>query len=327
VLEAVQFSARPLLDSTGVPASEEHMPERDRSSRRPRLGKITSQEKKSVTHSDFWIPESEREVYKDALRALNEHGVPYVVAGAYAIHEHTGIYRETKDLDVFVEPSHVLDAMRALTSAGFRSRLEQPHWLAKGIAGKHFVDIIFGMGNGLAVIDRDWYRYSRPAILAATPVRVAPAEELLWHRLFIHERHRQDMADIVHLIACVGSSMDWRRILDKTGEHWPLLLAQAQMFGYVYPELRGNVPEWVLQELLARACDDVGRERTGERVTRGTLVSRFSFTIDVHEWRFRDLRDESVQRAARNPEIRAIAASDLWEERSPMTEEYDARLG
>ncbi|HJU88243.1 MAG TPA: hypothetical protein VJ672_02545 [Gemmatimonadaceae bacterium] len=303
------------------------MAQRDRPSRRPRLGKITAQEKKSVTHGDFWIPETEREIYKNALRALNEHGVPYVVAGAYAIYEHTGIYRETKDLDVFVEPIHVIDAMRALKASGFRSRLEQPHWLAKGIVGKHFVDIIYGMGNGLAVIDRDWYRYSRPAILAATPVRVSPAEELLWHRLFIHERHRQDMADIVHLIACVGATMDWRRIVDKTAEHWPLLLAQLQMFSYVYPELRGNVPRWVYEELLARAEKDVQRERTGERVTRGTLVSRFSFTIDVHEWEFRDLRDESVQHAARSPQIRAIAANDIWDERSQITEEFNARMG
>ena len=283
--------------------------------------------KKSVTHGDFWIPESEREVYKNALRALNEHGVPYVVAGAYAIYEHTGIYRETKDLDVFVEPARVVDAMLALKSIGFRSRLEQPHWLAKGIVGKHFVDIIYGMGNGLAVIDRDWYRFSRPAILAATPVRVAPAEELLWHRLFIHERHRQDMADILHLIACVGAKMDWRRIVEKTDEHWPLLLAQLQMFSYVYPELRGNVPRWVYEELLSRAEVDAQRERTGERVTRGTLVSRFSFTIDVHEWEFRDLREEYVHRAEESPQIRAIAESDIWDERSQLTEEFNARLG
>ncbi len=299
----------------------------DRSSPHARFGKITRQEKKSVTHGDFWIPEGEREIYKRALRALNEHAVPYVVAGAYAIYEHTGIYRETKDLDVFVEPVHVVDAMRALKAAEFVSRLEQPHWLAKAVFGKHFVDIIFGMGNGLAQIDGDWYRYSRPAILAATPVRVSPPEELLWHRLFIHERHRQDMADIVHLIACVGPAMDWHRIVAKTGEHWPLLLAQLQMFWYVYPELRRNVPDWVGEELLRRAEADLHRPRSGERVTRGTLVSRFSFAIDVNEWRFRDLREASIREAEQQPAVRALVESDVWDERSGDVERYRARLG
>ena len=56
-------------------------------------------------------------------------------------------------------------------------------------------------------------------------------KELIWHRLFISERHRQDMADIVHLIACLGRHLDWRRILDRTGEHWPLLLAQVLTYG------------------------------------------------------------------------------------------------
>lgn len=299
----------------------------DRPTRRTQFGKITRQEKKSLTHGDFWIPEGEREIYKRALRALNEHGVPYVVAGAYAIYEHTGIYRETKDLDVFVQPVHVVDAMRALKTVGFVSRLEQPHWLAKAIDGKHFVDIIFGMGNGLAQIDSDWYRYSRPAILAASPVRVAPPEELLWHRLFIHERHRQDMADIVHLIACVGPAMDWHRIVAKTGEHWPLLLAQLQMFWYVYPELIGNVPPWVGEELLRRAEVDLHRRRSGERVTRGPLVSRFSFAIDVNEWNFQDLREDSIRQAERDPAVRALVASDVWDGRSGDVESYSARLG
>lgn len=277
---------------------------------------LTPQEQKSVTHGAFWIPEDERELYKLALTALNEAGVPYVVAGAYAIYEHTGIHRETKDLDIFVEPARVVPAMQALKRSGFRARLEQPHWLAKALHEEHFIDVIYGMGNGLALIDEDWYRYSRPAILAATPVRVAPVEELIWHRLFISERHRQDMADIVHLIACFGRRLDWRRLVDKTGDHWPLLLAQLQMYHYVYPELRG-VPDWVLDDLLERAREDLRRPRSGDRVTRGTFISRFSFMIDVHEWGFRDMRSQAVAAAERRPEVRALLAHDVWDERSP----------
>jgi hypothetical protein len=298
----------------------------DSATRVPRMQNLTKEEKKSVTHGDFWVPEREREIYKRALRTLNQYGIPYVVAGAYAIYEHTGIYRETKDLDVFVEPEHLVEAARVLRDAGFTTRLEQPHWLAKVFDGEPFVDLIFGMGNGLALIDDGWYRHSRPAILAATPVRVAPAEELLWHRLFIHERHRHDMGDIVHLLACVGHAMNWERLLERVAEHWPLLLAQLHIFSYVYPELDSGVPAWVIDELLQRARAAAVRPRTGERVTRGTLISRFSFSIDVNEWAFRDEREESVRRREMHPLVRAIAASDVWMERSPIVEEYDARI-
>src|ERR671921_1503039 len=106
--------------------------------RRPR--RLTPEERKSVTHGDFWIPDSEREIYRRALETLNAAGIPYVVAGAYAIYEHTGIYRQTKDLDLFFEPKAVVLAAQALHEAGFVMRLEELHWLAKGFVGDKFVD-------------------------------------------------------------------------------------------------------------------------------------------------------------------------------------------
>lgn len=295
-------------------------------SRSARTAGLSHEERRSVTHGDFWIPGEEREKYKRALEALNRGGVPYVVSGAYAIYEYTGIYRETKDLDVFVEPVWVVPAMRVLREAGFRTHLEQAHWLAKAKLGEHFVDVIYGMGNGLALVDRDWFEHSRPAILAANTVRVAPPEELIWHRLFINERHRQDMADIVHLILCVGDRLDWDRLLRKTGPHWPLLLSQLLMYGYVYPESGDRVPVRVLEELLERARQDGHRPRSGERITRGTLVSRFSFAIDVNEWGQRDLRAESVRGTELLPIIREIAGSDVFDSSSEMVEEYRRRI-
>lgn len=288
----------------------------------PGFDSLTKEERKSVTHSEFWIPEDERELYKAALGALNAAGVPCVVAGAYAIYEHTGIYRQTKDLDLFCTPEAVIQAMEVLRTAGFTTRLEQPHWIGKAISKAnrdHFIDIIYGMGNGLALIDEDWFRYSTPAVLAATPVRVAPPEELIWHRLFIHERHRHDMADVAHLILCKGHVMDWRRLLTKTGENWPLLLSQTLMFRYVYPGYRDQVPEWVVRDLLDRAeASSHQRSDQGDEanVTRGTMISRFSFAIDVHEWGFHDVRKESIVRMQQHPEILKLLASDAWDERA-----------
>ena len=282
--------------------------------RRPR--RLSPEERKSLTHGDFWIPEDEREVYRRALRALNDRAIPYVVAGAYAIYEHTGIYRQTKDLDLFVEPSVVLPAAHALHAAGFVMRLEDLHWLAKATIGDRFVDLIYGMGNGVAFIDEHWYAHSRPSVLAAQPVRIAPAEELIWHRLFIHERHRHDMSDIQHLLLCVGDTLDWGRLLTRVGPHWPLLLAQLQMFSYVYPGYRSNVPALVMEQLIEQARADIGRDEEEADVTRGTLISRFSFAIDVREWGFCDPRSDLVRKARSHPAIREIADSEVWDERS-----------
>jgi hypothetical protein len=281
--------------------------------RRPR--RLTPEERKSLTHGDFWIPEAERDVYKRALEALNAAGLPFVVAGAYAIYEHTGIYRKTKDLDLFFEPSSVVAAARALRGAGFVTRLEDEHWLAKATSGDYFVDLIYGMGNGIAFIDDEWARQSRPGILAAAPVRIAPAEELIWHRLFISERHRHDVADILHLILCLGDTLDWERLVRRVGQNWPLLLAQLLTFSYVYPGYRSNVPEWVYEQMLERARTDMVRDGVDADLTRGPLISRFSFTIDVREWGFQDPRSDLVREARNKPEVRQIAQADVWDER------------
>jgi hypothetical protein len=282
--------------------------------RRPR--RLSPEERKSLTHGDFWIPEDEREVYRRALQALNAAAVPFVVAGAYAIYEHTGIYRQTKDLDLFVEPTAVLPAAHALHEAGFVMRLEDLHWLAKGTMGDRFVDLIYGMGNAIAWIDDQWRARGRPGVLAAQPVVIAPAEELIWHRLFISERHRHDMSDIQHLLLCVGESLDWERLLERVGVHWPLLFAQLQMFSYVYPGYRSNVPSWVMERLIEQARADVGRDEEEADVTRGTMISRFSFAIDVREWGFADPRSDLVRQARNAPVIRAIGDSDVWDERT-----------
>ncbi len=282
-------------------------------SRRPR--RLTPEERKSLTHGDFWIPDAEREVYKRALEALNAAGIPYVVAGAYAIYEHTGIYRKTKDLDLFFQPSAVVSAARALREAGFTTRLEDEHWLAKATHGEYFVDLIYGMGNGIAFIDEAWTQHSHAGILAATPVRIAPAEELIWHRLFISERHRHDMSDIVHLILCLGDSLDWKRLVSRVGENWPLLLSQVLMFTYVYPGYKSNIPSWVPEHLMGLAREEFSRAEEDTDVTRGPMISRFSFTIDVREWGFSDPRSEQVNKSRLKPEVRAIAEADVWDER------------
>src|SRR5439155_12218145 len=165
-------------------------------------------------------------------------------------------------------------------------------------------------------IDEGWFRYSRSGVVPATPVRIAPPEELIWHRLFISERHGHDMAEILHLLLCLEDTLDWERMVDRVGPHWPLLLAQLQMFSYVYPGYRTNVPAWVTERLIEQARADISRDEQEADLTRGPLISRFSFAIDVREWGFSDPRGDLVRQARNHPAIRAIAAADVWDERT-----------
>jgi hypothetical protein len=279
---------------------------------RPDFSHLSPEEQKSLTHGEFWIPEDERQVYQRALRAMNEAGLQYVISGLYALYEYTGIYRKTKDLDVFVEPAHVVEAARVLKAAGFKVYLEQSHWIAKAMWGEVQTDLIYGMGNGMAFIDRLWWERSRPGILAATQVRIAPPEDLIWHRLFVSERHRSDSADVLHLFMRRGPELDWNHLVERVGADWRLLLAQIHLFDFVYPGHREHVPHWVRRELYERAeqaIDEVGNPE----VCRGTMISRFSYAIDVNEWGFHDPRRELTGAAKKKQIVKDIVASDVWE--------------
>lgn len=280
----------------------------------PENANLTREERKSLTHSEFWIPEEEREVYRNALETLNRAGVPYVISGLYALYEYTGIYRQTKDLDLFVEPRHAVDTARVLQRVGFHTHLEQSHWIAKAMWGEKQIDLIFGTGNGLSFIDDLWYKHSRPGILAGTAVRVAPPEELIWHRLFVSERHRSDVSDVLHLILCRGHELDWERLLWRVGSHWRLLLAQVHLYDFVYPGHRARIPQDVRRTLYDAAAADIDAVGDPE-VCQGTLISRFSYNIDVNEWGFRDLRKEATIATRQLPVVQEITASDVWQDK------------
>src|SRR5918997_2257062 len=58
----------------------------------------------------------EDEVYGEALDALNRAGIRYMLGGTVALNAYTGLWRETKDLDIFVlekEVTRVLDTLEA----------------------------------------------------------------------------------------------------------------------------------------------------------------------------------------------------------------------
>jgi hypothetical protein len=75
-----------------------------------------------------------------------------------------------------------------------------------------------------------------------------------------------------------------------------------------------------MEQLIEQARADAGRDEEDADVTRGTMISRFSFAIDVREWGFADPRGEMVRQARNHPVIREIAASDVWDQRSDERE-------
>ncbi len=237
---------------------------------------------------------------------MNEREIPYAVSGAFALREHTGICRNTKDLDLFLSPDDVPKALAELRAAGFETEVKDPVWLAKAHRDDFFVDLITGMSNGIVTVDRSWIENATPSQILGIPVRVLAAEELLVSKIFIAFRERFDGADIVHLVYGTRGKLKWDRVLQLVGEHWQLLLWALVLFNYVYPQDSKSVPERVWNDLLQRFRKNLDSPGTAANF-RGSLLDERMFAIDVNEWGLDNLLERSRER--REPKIPDDAAS------------------
>ncbi len=228
------------------------------------------------------------ELYVSTLRVLRRARIPFVVGGAFALRHYAGICRETKDLDIFLMRRDLEPALDALRQAGHTAEITFPHWLAKASAGEHFVDIIFDSANGLCPVDDSWFATAPMGIVFGVPVPLCPIEEVIWTKSFVMERERFDGADICHLVEAQGPMIDWRRLLERYGEHWRVLLGHLAFYTFVYPSARNNVPRWLLDELTRRLREESAA--ADDDVCRGTLISREQYLVDVRERAYTDAR-------------------------------------
>lgn len=228
--------------------------------------------------------------YAGVMRALLDRGVPFVVGGGFAFSHFTGIRRPTKDLDLFVRPQDAEWALGALDAAGFATELVAPHWLGKVRADALFVDVVFSSGNGVAVVDEEWFQHAEPAELMGMQVLLSPVEEMIWSKAYVLERERYDGADVAHLLLARGARIDWERLFRRFDGHWHVLFSHLLLFHFVYPSHRSIVPRWVMRGLLGRLQAELEGGAPDRAVCQGTLLSARQFLVDVEEWGFEDAR-------------------------------------
>jgi len=254
------------------------------------------------------FPPEQRALFCDVLRHLNCAQVPYVVSGAFALQQHTGIWRNTKDLDLFLPPDVVPQALEHLKHQGFETEIRDPVWLAKAHRDGFFVDLITGMSNAVITVDRSWIERASPAEVLGVPTRVLGREELIASKLFVNFRERFDGADVVHIIFASRGQLDWDRLRQLVGEHWEILLWELVLFHYVYPAKAHYVPREVWDDLLFRLRNDLNHPRK-ESPFRGSLLDEKMFAIDVHEWGMENLLE--LNREQRQPKITPMPQADI----------------
>jgi hypothetical protein len=251
-----------------------------------------AQESLPVTSSvPMKVPEEQATLFQEVLTVLEEKRVRYAVSGAFALRQHTGICRFTKDLDLFMTAETSQEAFVYLQQRGFECEVCDPVWLAKARKDEFFVDLITGMSNGVIVVEDSWIERAQSAVVHGVTTRVLAPEELVASKLFVAKRERFDGADIAHVIYGTYKAFDWRRELELVGENWEILLWSLVLFRYVYPAQTHYVPDEVWQGLLGKFQKAVATRDLKARF-RGSLVDENMFAIDLNEWGLDNLLEE-----------------------------------
>ncbi|MBV9744287.1 MAG: hypothetical protein JO099_11025 [Acidobacteriia bacterium] len=198
------------------------------------------------------IPQPRWEIYRRVIDEALDRNIPFALGGAFALAAHTGRWRDTKDLDLYVLPEFRERMIAAVTYCGLTDYYDHvPYdrwWIYRATADSTIVDIIWATANHRAEIDELWM--SGPEVeIDSRKLRVLPAEAMIWDKLFILQRERCDWQDVMNLLYSAGPDVDWKYVTARMGDDLPLLAAALSVFRWLAPGRARALPDWLWQRL------------------------------------------------------------------------------
>jgi hypothetical protein len=243
---------------------------------------IQTEPGKTLALSDVLTPE-EIIVYSRWLHLMNRTGVDYGVGGGFALFAYTGIWRSTKDLDIFLKPADLKKVLDLMTDAGYTCEVTYPVWLAKVQLGPYCMDLIFGGNFHGCRVDDLLLSRRRPARLLEAPTHLMAPEALFASKAHIARHHRFDGADLARLIYCLEGKLDWERLLEHLQGHGELLLWHLLFFSVIYPSRSAYLPRAMMASLFKR-LQKRWKGGPGEKEHRGAPLNPAVFDAAGRPW-------------------------------------------
>ncbi|MDB6025425.1 MAG: hypothetical protein JWM68_1648 [Verrucomicrobiales bacterium] len=198
------------------------------------------------------VSSEEWNIYQTALDAVRATNVPFMFGGAFSLATYTGIWRDTKDLDLLILPEHQEVVADALISAGFKDYYEtlsyDRGWIYRSFRDGYIVDLIWRMANRRADVDQSWFENALPVAVGEQVYHVVGPEELLWHKVYVMQRERCDWPDVFNLLYSVGPRLDWKRVVTRFGKDGALLNGLLNLFNWLCPGRVAEFPEWLRKQ-------------------------------------------------------------------------------
>ncbi|MDB6020211.1 MAG: hypothetical protein JWQ04_68 [Pedosphaera sp.] len=216
------------------------------------------------------IPVGQWANYRLAMEAAHNAGIPFLLGGGFGLAVFTGRWRNTKDIDFYILPRDREAMIAALSNIGFVDYFDRrpydPGWIYRSTKDNIIVDIIWSMANRRAQVDELWFEHARTVVLRDETIKIVPAEELLWCKLYIMQRDHCDWTDIFNLLYAVGPELDWDRLIARLGEDLPLLKAALTVYGWLCPERAAQLPFKLRKQLHLTSTHGEIEDCRGDRI-------------------------------------------------------------
>jgi hypothetical protein len=187
-------------------------------------------------------PAAFRSAFADAIGALEDAGIPYLLVGGLASCL-LGRPRCSADIDLLVRPRDGGRVLEALRDAGFATEETNPHWLFKATRQGVLVDVLLKGPRDLH-LDDEMLARSRVLELLGREVRVIPPEDLLMMKILVHDEETpRHWHDALGLLA--RGQIDWEYLLRRSRTGSRRLLS---LFLYAL-SIDLLVPEWAVETL------------------------------------------------------------------------------
>jgi predicted nucleotidyltransferase len=157
-------------------------------------------------------PETLRCVLLDAVQALEENGVPYLLIGGLAS-ALLGRPRCSSDIDLLVKPQDAWRSLEVLRKVGFKTEETNPHWIYKAFRDDALVDVLF-KSKGDIYLDDEMLQRAPLREIDGVSVRVMPPEDLLVIKALVHDEETpRHWFDAIGLLT--RNPIDWEYLLRR----------------------------------------------------------------------------------------------------------------
>jgi Uncharacterised nucleotidyltransferase len=187
------------------------------------------------------LPEPEQPLIwtlKRVARCLQDAGIPFVLAGSFAVYARGGGSRD-HDVDFLLREQDVDPALTALVETGFQAEVPPEDWLVKVYDDDCLVDLIFRPVQ--RPVTDETLADSELLSVNGCHMRVLSATELMIHKILSFGPHYCDFTRALPVARSIREQIDWSRVRRETA-HSPYaqaFLALADRLG-IFPLARAN---------------------------------------------------------------------------------------